>query len=122
MDSNTGIPSISKKSQILSTDKEHINDNNGNDNKASEVTNAPLQPLLGKKLEVKDGKNLFVRNTSDFHYNGDGIKYNNNGEVGHGAIFKTLENNLQKDIEIISHKKTGLTGKLNNWLFGWGEL
>lgn len=62
-----------------------------------------------RKLDVKDGKELFVHNGNSSH----------SGQ----NFLKSLENKLKEQEQQGGNQQpTDIVGKLNNWLFGWNDL
>ncbi|SCU77373.1 LAME_0A00892g1_1 [Lachancea meyersii CBS 8951] len=63
--------------------------------------------LNTQRLDMKDGKALFVNNGSNTAYGKN--------------FLQTIETKMQ-DQEDQTKKPTGVMGKVNNWLFGWNDL
>lgn len=62
-----------------------------------------------RKLDIKDGKQLFVHN-------------GNSSQNGQNFL-KNLENRLKEQESYPNEQKsTSVLGKMNNWLFGWNDL
>ncbi|CAI1641859.1 hypothetical protein SEUBUCD646_0M02890 [Saccharomyces eubayanus] len=58
-----------------------------------------------RKLEIKDGRSLFLRNRGKIH----------------SGVLSSIESDLKKREQEGRHKK-GWLNRLNNWLFGWNDL
>lgn len=58
-----------------------------------------------RKLEIKDGRSLFLRNRGKIH----------------SGVLSSIESDLKKREQEGRHKK-GWLNTLNNWLFGWNDL
>ncbi|EJS44253.1 nup53p [Saccharomyces arboricola H-6] len=58
-----------------------------------------------RRLEIKDGRSLFLRNRGKIH----------------SGVLSTIESDLKKREQTGSHKNSWLN-RLNNWLFGWNDL
>lgn len=63
--------------------------------------------LSTRKLDIKDGKSLFVHNGT-------------NSSNSHNFL-KSLEDRMREQ-ETTDQKNTGILSKVNNWLFGWNDL
>lgn len=62
-----------------------------------------------RKVDVKDGRQLFVHNGS----------YSHNGNT----FFKNIEQRLrEQEVHASEQKNPGIVGRVNNWLFGWNDL
>lgn len=62
-----------------------------------------------RKLDVKDGKQLFVHNANPPH--------------GGPNFLRNLENKLREQEQYGNNQQpTNLIGRVNNWLFGWNDL
>lgn len=58
-----------------------------------------------RKLEIKDGRSLFLRNRGKIH----------------SGVLSSIESDLKKREQAGKNKKSWLN-RLNNWLFGWNDL
>ena len=58
-----------------------------------------------RKLEIKDGRSLFLRNRGKIH----------------SGVLSSIESDLKKREQTGRNKKSWLN-RLNNWLFGWNDL
>lgn len=58
-----------------------------------------------RRLDIKDGKSLFVHN----------------GAANNHYFLRSLENKMRQQEEN-NQKQSGVLHKVNNWLFGWNEL
>ncbi|CAI4048467.1 hypothetical protein SKDZ_13G2780 [Saccharomyces kudriavzevii ZP591] len=70
--------------------------------KVSKNSNSFKNP---RKLEIKDGRSLFLRNRGKIH----------------GGVLSSIESDLKKREQVGRNKKNWLN-RLNNWLFGWNDL
>lgn len=62
-----------------------------------------------RKLDIKDGKQLFVHNANSPHAGPN--------------FLRNLENKLKEQEQNSGNQQpTNLVGKVNNWLFGWNDL
>lgn len=58
-----------------------------------------------RRLEIKDGRSLFLRNRGKIH----------------SGVLSSIESDLKKREQASKSKKSWLN-RLNNWLFGWNDL
>ncbi|CEP61310.1 Nup35/Nup53 family RNA-binding protein LALA0_S02e11540g [Lachancea lanzarotensis] len=64
--------------------------------------------LKSQRLDMKDGKGLFV---------------NNGPSAVHGKNFlQTIETKIQDDQKRRTNGSNGVVNRVNNWLFGWNDL
>lgn len=73
------------------------------------LSNPNMTHSPNKRLNVKDGKSLFIQNTST----------NTNAPT----LLQSLESKMrQQEEKYKNNEPAGLIHKLNNWLFGWNDL
>ncbi|EJS44365.1 asm4p [Saccharomyces arboricola H-6] len=106
--SNTPSPS-----SVISTTGAFLNNvtNNSatNVNNATKLSNSKLINTPNKRLDVKDGKPLFIQNT--------------NMNTSIPTLLQTLESKMrQQEERYKNNEPAGLIHRLNNWLFGWNDL
>ncbi|CCE62531.1 hypothetical protein TPHA_0C03790 [Tetrapisispora phaffii CBS 4417] len=87
------------------------NDKDDRTNSPSELNgNTKTPSYLSHRLDIKDGKSLFLHNANTNNHN----------------FLRTLEMKMRHQEELnIQHKQqqtAGLLHKVNDWLFGWNDL